>query len=26
VEFARLYDWNLVFADLHDIIGLGNGS
>jgi glycosyltransferase involved in cell wall biosynthesis len=26
IEFARLYDWNLVFADLQDIIGLRNGS
>jgi len=25
IEFARPYDWNLVFADLHDIIGLRNG-
>ena len=25
IEFARPYDWNLVFADLHEIIGLKNG-
>ena len=25
IEFARPYDWNLVFADLHQIIGLRNG-
>lgn len=26
IEFARRYDWDLVFADLHDIIGLRNGN
>jgi phosphatidylinositol alpha-mannosyltransferase len=25
IEYARAYDWNLVFADLHEIIGLKNG-
>ena len=25
IEFARPYDWNLVFSDLHEIIGLRNG-
>ncbi len=25
IEYARPYDWNLVFADLHHIIGLKNG-
>ncbi len=25
IEFARPYDWNLVFSDLHDILGLRNG-